>query len=107
MRTDTSSTDSSFTVVAHLIVMLTGVLTGCIATQSAAQSPQLDVQTMLVDPAAVNPDIPAPMSVIGHEIGDGAVRYDPAVRYLRTWRYCSARGDRASSRTEDCVSAEC
>ena len=87
MRTVTKSSDSSFTVVAHLIVMLTGILTGCITTPSAAQSvPQpapVDVQTMLLDPAAVNADIPTPASIIGHEIGDGAVRYDPAVRYLQ------------------------
>ena len=69
MRTNTTSSDSSFTFVAHLIVMLTGILTGCIATPSAAQSRPADVQIMLPDPAAVNPDIPTPASIIGHQIG--------------------------------------
>lgn len=35
-----------------------------------------------VDPDTLDRNIPSPDSVIGHVIGDGAVRYDPAVRYL-------------------------
>jgi len=38
---------------------------------------------MLADASAVDPSVPTPASIIGHEIGDGAVRYEAAVRYLR------------------------
>ncbi|MHC4109161.1 MAG: M14 family zinc carboxypeptidase, partial [Planctomycetota bacterium] len=36
-----------------------------------------------VDPATLDPRIPAPESVIGHDVGETAVRYDDLVRYLR------------------------
>jgi len=36
-----------------------------------------------VDPATLDPKIPTPSSVIGHEVGAKAVRYDPLMRYLK------------------------
>lgn len=39
--------------------------------------------TRFVDPANLDPNIPTPISVVGHAMGDGAVRYEPAMRYLR------------------------
>ncbi|MGD8540158.1 MAG: hypothetical protein PVI66_15710, partial [Candidatus Aminicenantes bacterium] len=35
-----------------------------------------------VDPATIDPKIPPPSSIIGHEVGEKAVRYDPLMRYL-------------------------
>jgi len=43
-----------------------------------------------------NPSIPAPESVIGHELGDKPVRHDMLVRYLRE---VAARSDRLSIET--------
>ena len=87
MQSGPKSYQSSFAAFARFCTLLSGVLAGCMTAPTAAQPASwvgaTDVQTMLLDPAAVNPDIPTPASIIGHEIGDGAVRYAPAVRYLR------------------------
>ncbi|MCH8879860.1 MAG: hypothetical protein IID34_08255, partial [Planctomycetes bacterium] len=87
MQSGPKSYESSFAAFARFCTLLSGVLAGCMTAPTAAQPASrvgaTDLQTMLLDPAAVNPDIPTPASIIGHEIGDGAVRYAPAVRYLR------------------------
>ena len=43
------------------------------------------------DPSAVDPTIPEPSSIIGHGVGEKAVRYDPLMRYLEM---LSASSDR-------------
>ena len=35
------------------------------------------------DSGAYDPRIPTPVSITGHDMGEGAVRYEPMVRYLR------------------------
>ncbi len=44
-----------------------------------------------VNPDSLDHRIPTPDSVIGHRIGDGAVRYEPAVRYLHALAESSDR----------------
>jgi hypothetical protein len=44
-----------------------------------------------VDPATIDPKIPPPSSIIGHEVGEKAVRYDPLMRYLEVLAASSDR----------------
>ncbi len=96
MRIHSVSTDSSSAGVVKVIALTALVLTGCIITPSGGAGPtrcagaqpapgtvEPGLQPILADPSAVNPNIPTPASIIGHDIGDGAVRYEPAVRYLQ------------------------
>ena len=49
------------------------------------------------DPATLDPAVPSPDSIIGHAVGDDAVRYEPLVRYLRALAEASDRiGDAAA-----------
>ena len=52
---------------------------GQVDYSAAASSP-------FVDPATLDRSIPTPSSVIGHEVGEKAVRYDPLMRYLEIGR---------------------
>jgi len=51
---------------------------------AAASSP-------FVDPATIDRSIPMPSSVIGHEVGEKAVRYDPMMRYFEALTASSDR----------------
>ncbi len=44
-----------------------------------------------VDPTTIDPRIPTPSSIIGHEVGEKAVRYDPLMRYLEALAASSDR----------------
>ncbi|MEO2047770.1 MAG: M14 family zinc carboxypeptidase [Pirellulales bacterium] len=44
-----------------------------------------------VDPTTVDPTIPTPSSIIGHEVGEKAVRYDSLMRYLEALAASSDR----------------
>jgi hypothetical protein len=44
-----------------------------------------------VDPTTIDPRIPTPFSIIGHEVGEKAVRYDPLMRYLEALAASSDR----------------
>ena len=57
---------------------------GQVDHSTAASSP-------FVDPATLDRSIPTPSSVIGHEVGEKAVRYDPLMRYLEVLAASSDR----------------
>jgi len=57
---------------------------GQVDYSAAASSP-------FVDPATIDRSIPTPASVIGHEVGEKAVRYDPLMRYLEALAASSDR----------------
>ncbi|MHC5023189.1 MAG: M14 family metallopeptidase [Planctomycetota bacterium] len=50
-------------------------------TGAGAQAPT--PPSAFADPSSLDPGIPTPASIIGHEVGAQAVRYDALVRYLR------------------------
>ncbi|MCH7631661.1 MAG: hypothetical protein IIB59_00485 [Planctomycetes bacterium] len=64
------------------------LLAGCIGAAPSAiavgDAPDRQPQHPFVDPATLNAAIPTPQSVVGHTMGDGAIRYEPLVRYLHT-----------------------
>ena len=76
------------------VLVVLGVA-GCRPTLVAAQ-PTRNANTgehrvFDAEPGTYDPRIPSPQSVIGHATGDGAVRYDPMVRYLRALADASPR----------------
>ncbi len=70
-------------VTALIIIFLAGCVSAPVTAQSANTPDDPPPSRRYVDPATLDPSIPTPASVIGHAIGDGAVQYDPMVRYLR------------------------
>lgn len=73
----------------HLLVRLLGVcamvVTGCLgAPFSARRADAFEGRDPVpfYQPDTVDAAVPTPESLIGHAIGDGAVRYDAVVRYL-------------------------
>jgi len=62
------------------------LVAGCMAlpamAQAGGESNQTDGASLLPHPDAIDPNIPTPESVLGHEIGDGAARYEAMERYL-------------------------
>jgi len=67
---------------AVVALVITMSISACAAAQTggAVGNPA----GMFVDPANLDPAIPAPEAVIGHAVGEKAVRYPALVRYLRT-----------------------
>jgi hypothetical protein len=62
------------------------LVAGCLSAAVVAQRSAVDTDSQTPsagERGALDGSVPAPRSVIGHEIGDGAVRYDALVRYLR------------------------
>ncbi len=77
----------TFQLPRRLLAAVNLVVAGCVggpftaeAVRAAERRP---AQVPMVDPATLDPKIPTPDSIIGHAIGDQAVRYEPMVRYLR------------------------
>ena len=58
------------------------LLCGCVAVGAAEDEEKPPTLIPFVDPATIDPKIPPPSSIIGHEVGEKAVRYDPLMRYL-------------------------
>ncbi|NOR21575.1 MAG: hypothetical protein GQ476_02605, partial [Candidatus Aminicenantes bacterium] len=52
------------------------LLCGCGALGSAEAEERPPTLIPFVDPATIDPKIPPPSSIIGHEVGEKAVRYD-------------------------------
>lgn len=71
---------------AHLTIGVVLLVAGFMALKAVAQpngDPDRTVgSTLLPHPDAIDPNIPTPESVLGHEIGDGAARYEAMERYL-------------------------
>jgi hypothetical protein len=66
------------------LVMVLGLvlLCGCgaLGAAKAEEKPQTFIR--FVDPASIDPKIPPPSSIIGFEVGEKAVRYDPMMHYF-------------------------
>jgi hypothetical protein len=62
---------------------------GTLGAVVAAEKPQTFIP--FVDPAAIDPKIPPPSSIIGFEVGEKAVRYDPMMRYFEVLAASSDR----------------
>ncbi len=77
-------------LVALLPVFAAGCVSGPLATNSAhAADPAAGVQPAWSTAearadASLDPNVPTPESIIGHAVADGAVRYEPMVRYFKT-----------------------
>ncbi len=79
---------------ALLPILAAGCVSGPLAADHAraeggertlqAANNRLENLSHVQSPASFNPDVPTPESIIGHAVADGAVRYDPLVRYLQT-----------------------
>ena len=79
-------------VVAPCFSVLVGLGALDCAPAAVAQAAQgVAIQAPFVDPATLDPAIPTPESVIGHGIGEKAVRYDPMMRYLEVLAASSDR----------------
>ncbi|MBW1677652.1 MAG: hypothetical protein JRJ79_13890, partial [Deltaproteobacteria bacterium] len=67
-------------------MLVMGVIFLLLCVCSAIGAAQIEESTPsslpFVDPATIDPKIPPPSSIIGHEVGEKAVRYDPLMRYL-------------------------
>ena len=68
-------------------------LLGCAYSSVGAEQVDQDTSSSspFVDPTTVDPRIPTPSSIIGHEVGEKAVRYDPLMRYLTALAASSER----------------
>jgi hypothetical protein len=70
-------------------MMIAGCVGGSLTTDRAYAIDTAGESQIARSPAhvkqdkALDPSVPTPESVIGHATGDGAVRYEPMVRYLR------------------------
>ncbi len=72
-----------FSTAGTLVMGLSFLLLCVYPTISAAQVDESTSTSIpFVDPTILDPSIPTPSSVIGHEVGEKAVRYDPLMRYL-------------------------
>ena len=58
------------------------LLTGCLSAPAVGQRAGGVNAAPFDRTGSVDPDIPSPASIIGHEVGERAVRYDDMVRYL-------------------------
>jgi hypothetical protein len=68
------------------------LLLGVYSTVGAAQVDESTSTSIpFVDPTTIDPRIPTPFSIIGHEVGEKAVRYDPMMRYLEALAASSDR----------------
>jgi len=67
------------------------LLCGCGALGAAEAEERPQSLIPFVDPATIDPKIPPPSSIIGHEVGEKAVRYDPLMRYLEVLAASSDR----------------
>ncbi|HUU83649.1 MAG TPA: M14 metallopeptidase family protein [Phycisphaerae bacterium] len=74
-------------VVYRLAGLTVLLATGCMSAGAAAQGTVSTSADRADDPFAlagpVDANIPTPESIIGHQVGEQAVRYEPLVRYLR------------------------
>jgi hypothetical protein len=67
------------------------LLCGCGAVGAAEDEDKPSTLIPFVNPATLDPQIPPPSSIIGHEVGEKAVRYDPLLRYLEELAAASDR----------------
>ena len=65
------------------VLLLAGCQSAPVAAQPAQRAEVCNQTPFYPDADAYDPGVPTPESVTGHAIGDGAVRYEPMVRYLR------------------------
>jgi len=76
----------------HKELFLLLLLLGVCSTVGAAQVDESTSTSIpFVDPTTIDPRIPTPFSIIGHEVGEKAVRYDPLMRYLEALAASSDR----------------
>ena len=76
----------------HKESVLLLLLLGVYSTVGASQVDEsTSASTSFVDPTTIDPRIPTPFSIIGHEVGEKAVRYDPLMRYLEVLAASSDR----------------
>ncbi len=82
-------------MISSIAILLAGCVTGPVGPTANAADPlgpwQDAREKPFVDPATLDPTVPTPVSIIGHVTGDGAVRYDPLIRYLTTLADASPR----------------
>ena len=64
---------------------------GTSRANGAPPDASLRASNIFADPEALDPRVPAPQSVLGHEIGDDAARYEPMSRYLHALVEASPR----------------
>ena len=75
-RNHTPFVVEQYETAAKAIALAVLLAAGCVSTRAAAQrthasSGQQDTPTIILDPSALDPSIPTPASIIGHDIGDG------------------------------------
>ncbi|UCC30622.1 MAG: hypothetical protein JSU86_20805 [Phycisphaerales bacterium] len=81
-----------YNVITRATLVLAALVSGCASSPvTAEQSQTADISrgsqpawssTLAKASGSLDPNIPTPESIIGHAIGDGAVHYEPMVRYL-------------------------
>jgi hypothetical protein len=76
------------TLANAIIVGLTTVMVCAYSSDSRAQGSE---ERPFADPSTLNSQIPTPPSIIGHEVGEKAVRYDRLMRYLEALTESSNR----------------
>lgn len=81
------SSATEFLAMSLSFILLWGC--GALGAAEAEERPQSLIP--FVDPATIDPKIPPPSSIIGHEVGEKAVRYDPLMRYLEVLAASSDR----------------
>ena len=80
-------------LVTNLTALIVGLIAGCVsgpltgrpvraAEGGAANHPAWSTELARTD-ASLDPNVPTPESILGHAVGDDAMRYDPMVRYLK------------------------
>ena len=81
MRSKRQSLRSSATEILAMSLSFI-LLCGCGTVGAAEDEEKPSSPILFVDPATIDPKIPPPSSIIGHEVGEKAVRYDPLMHYL-------------------------
>ncbi len=81
-----SSATRSLVMGVSIIMLCVYSTVGCAQMEETTST-----RVPFVDPATIDPSIPAPSSIIGHEVGEKAVRYDPLMRYLEVLAASSDR----------------
>ena len=80
-------------LVTNLTALIVVLVAGCVSGPLTGRPVQAAEGTALRHPAwstemaradaTLDPNVPTPESIIGHAVGDDAMRYDPMVRYLK------------------------
>jgi hypothetical protein len=65
------------------VFLAAGCVSGELRAPRAAAAERSKAPVSFVDPSTLDPKLPTPGAVLGHVIGQRAVRYEPMVRYLQ------------------------